>query len=212
MNSLSTNLQPTRTTNLLWLWWTLAGFLGFIGGMTIKTTIDIVAEVGGFNATLEAISPTFFGTLFGAMLGVSVGFFQWLVLRRKIKNSLPWIGATTLSWILFWTLHNAGVFGFAQSPFGLVMQGLGHGAIIGAMVGFTQYLVLRPKVGRANRWLLVCTLSWSLAGGIMHLLLDVLLVQFNIHGPFDVMITTTLAALFSGFGLKHLLSEEPRTA
>lgn len=212
MNSLSTNVQPTHVANLLWLWWTLAGFLGFIGGMTIKITIDILAAVGGFSATLEAISPTLFGTLFGAMLGVSVGFFQWLVLCRKLKNTALWIGATAISWILFWTLHNAGVFGFAQSPFGLVVQGLGHGAIIGAMVGFAQYFVLHSKIARANRWLLISTLSWSLAGGLMHLLLDVVLVRFNIHGPFDVMITTTLAALFSGFGLKQLFSEKPRTS
>jgi hypothetical protein len=39
----------------------------------------------------------------------------------------------------------------------------------------------------------------------MHFLLDVLFASANIHGPFDVLFASTLAALFSGFGLQRLL-------
>jgi hypothetical protein len=36
--------------------------------MTIKTVIETLTDIGGFAATLEAISPPMFGALFGAML------------------------------------------------------------------------------------------------------------------------------------------------
>jgi hypothetical protein len=197
-------MRVPRASNL-WFWWCLTGVLGFIGGMTIKTSIEILATIGGFEATLETISPPVFGALFGTMLGLCTGLAQWLVLRRQISGVGSWMPATLLAWALFWLLHNAEIFGFAHSPWGLVAQGFGHGAIVGAMIGVAQYFVLRVRVPGAGRWVLISIMSWSVAGGIMHFLLDVLFASTGIQGPFDVLIASTLAALFSGFGLQRLL-------
>lgn len=38
-----------RAANLLWLRWGLAGLLGFVGGIAIKTAIEIAAEAGNFT-------------------------------------------------------------------------------------------------------------------------------------------------------------------
>jgi len=200
-------VRVARAGNYLWLWWALTGLLGFVGGMTIKTIIEILADIGGFSATLEAISPAMFGALFGAMLGVSTGLAQWLVLRRRIEGVGAWLPATLAAWTLFWLLHNAEAFGFAHSPWGLVGQGFGHGAIVGAMIGAAQYLVLRAHLKDAKRWLLISSVSWSVAGAIMHFLLDVVLALPGNYGPFDVLIVSILAALFSGFGLQRLLED-----
>jgi hypothetical protein len=202
---MATQTMRMPRANTLWFWWALTGVLGFIGGMTIKTSIEIIAGIGGFSAVLEAISPAIFGAIFGAMLGLCTGLAQWLVLRRQISGVGAWVPATLLAWSLFWLLHNAEVFGFAHSPWGLVAQGFGHGAIIGAMIGVAQYLILRAHVPSAGRWVLISLVSWSFAGGIMHFLLDVLFAPAGIHGPFDVLIASTLAALFSGAGLQRLL-------
>ena len=51
-------VRLTRTGNYLWLWWALTGLASFVGGMTIKTVIEILADIGGFTAALESISPT----------------------------------------------------------------------------------------------------------------------------------------------------------
>jgi hypothetical protein len=200
-------VRVARAGNYLWLWWLLTGLAGFVGGMTIKTVIEIVADLGGFSAALEAISPPVFGALFGAMLGMSTGLAQWLVLRRRIAGMAAWLPATLATTSLFWLLHNAEVFGFAHTPWGLVGQGFGHGAIVGAMLGTAQYLVLRGRLQHAERWLLISTVSWSAAGAIMHFLLDVALGLPGGYGPFDVLIASTLAALFSGFGLQRLLEQ-----
>jgi hypothetical protein len=202
---MATQTMRMPRASKLWFWWCLTGVLGFIGGMTIKTVIEILAGIGGFSAVLDTISPAIFGALFGAMLGLCTGLAQWLVLRRQLDGVGAWVPATLLAWTLFWLLHNAEVFGFAHSPWGLVAQGFGHGAIIGAMIGVTQYLVLRARVPGAWRWVLISVVSWSVAGGIMHFLLDVLFASTGIQGPFDVLIASTLAALFSGFGLQRLL-------
>jgi hypothetical protein len=180
-------VRVARATNLFWLWWFLTGVLGFVGGMTIKTVIEILADSGGFAAALDAISPPVFGAFFGAMLGLCTGLAQWLVLRCRLDGVGAWAPATLLAWTLFWLLHNAEVFGFAHSPWSLVGQGFGHGAIVGAMIGVAQYLVLRTRVPGAGRWVPISIVSWSVAGGIMHFLLDVLLASAGIHGPFDVL-------------------------
>jgi hypothetical protein len=201
-------VRIVRTGNYLWLRWTLTGLASFVGGMTIKTVIEILADIGGFTATLESIPPAMFGALFGAMLGVSAGLAQWLVLRRRIAGVGAWLPATLITMTLFWLLHNAEVFGFAHTPWGLVGQGFGHGAIIGAMLGAAQYLVLRGRLKDAGRWVLISAVSWSLAGAIMHFLLDVALALPGNYSPFDVLIASTLAALFSGFGLQRLLERQ----
>ena len=145
-------IRAARVTNLFWLWWGLTGLLGFIGGMTLKTLIEILADIGNFTAVLEAIPAPVFGALFGAMLGASTGLAQWLVLRRRIAGVGAWLPATLAATSLFWLLHNAEVFGFAHSRWGLVGQGFGHGAIVGAMLGGAQYLVLRRRLKDAQRY------------------------------------------------------------
>lgn len=197
-------VQP-QPQSLFWLWWPVASFAGFLLGVTLKTLVEIVADATGNSAVLEAIPFPLFGTFLGAMLGFSTGLFQWLVLRRRLENIGAWAFATGLAWTVFWTLHNAGAFGWAHTPWGLVGQGFGHGAIVGGMIGLAQFLVLRSHLAGAARWILVSTVSWSVAGAIMHLLLDVLFTSANIHGPFDILIATVLSALFSGFALERLL-------
>jgi hypothetical protein len=199
--------RVVRASDTFWLWWGLTGLLGFVGGMTIKTAIEIAAEIGGFSAALDAISPAMFGALFGAMLGVSTGLAQLLVLRRRLAGVGAWLPATLAAYTLFWLLHNAEVFGFAHTQWGLVGQGFGHGAIVGAMLGVAQYFVLRGRLPNAERWILISTVSWSVSGAIMHFALDVVLALPGNYGPFDVLIASALAALFSGFGLQNLLKQ-----
>ncbi|HEY3229576.1 MAG TPA: hypothetical protein VGJ87_10165, partial [Roseiflexaceae bacterium] len=131
---LTQTMRVARAGSNLWFWWFFTGVLGFIGGMTIKTGIEILADIGGLTAALEALSPAVFGAFFGAMLGLCTGLAQWLVLRRRLDGVGAWVPATLGAWTLFWLLHNAELFGFAHSPWGLVAQGFGHGAIVGGMI------------------------------------------------------------------------------
>ena len=68
--------------------------------------------------------------------------------------------------------------------------------------------MLRGRIAQAGRWVLISTVSWSVAGAMMHFLLDVALASSGIQGPFDVLIASVLAALFSGFGLQRLLDQQ----
>lgn len=44
-----------------------------------------------------------------------------------------------------------------------VWLGISTGALLGASIGFTQWIVLRRKFSRAGRWILACTAGWALA-------------------------------------------------
>ena len=49
-------IRIARARSYFWLWWLLAALAGFVGCMTIKTAIEILADIGGFTAALEAIT------------------------------------------------------------------------------------------------------------------------------------------------------------
>jgi hypothetical protein len=83
---------------------------------------------------------------------------------------------------------------------------LAHGAIVGATFGAAQWLVLRRHLPQAQRWVLISLVSYSLAGAITHFLLRILFAAADIHGPFDILSVSVLAALFSGVALQRLVS------
>jgi len=76
---------------------------------------------------------------------------QWLALRRLV--SPLWIGATFAAWAIFWAVNLAGFLGNGSDVLGKVIEGLGHGALFGALLGVFQWLVLRSKTANANWWI-----------------------------------------------------------
>jgi hypothetical protein len=128
----------------LWLWWVLASTtglaLGFAGGYAAGFAI------GG------AISGIASQSVFGAMVGVSFGTTQWLVLRRRVSRAGWWVLATTLGMGVGFALVRAMTPTVSRMVGGGPMYGLVNGAIVGTLIGAMQWLVLRWKVSRAGWW------------------------------------------------------------
>ncbi len=72
----------------VWLWILFTG-IGFPGGLFLGVLASVVARRSD-----DLISSLILGTTLGAILGV----FQWLVLSKKVKNSIWWIPISTLTW------------------------------------------------------------------------------------------------------------------
>lgn len=113
-----------------WMLWILATTLGWLLGWSLFGRLDVMGELG---------------------IGLAVGILQWLVLRSRIPDAYWWIVATAGGWAIGWM-----VVMFVVEP----GSGVLAGALIGAVVGLTQWLVLRQHVPLADWWLVVSTLGW----------------------------------------------------
>lgn len=108
---------------------------------------------------VEWILATTLGWVIGFVLsefavGVTVGFAQWIVLRGRIERSAWWILTSAVGWAAGRGL--ASVLFPAQDTILI-------GAMIGAILGLAQWVVLRHRVVQSWWWIVVSALSWGLA-------------------------------------------------
>jgi hypothetical protein len=119
----------------LGLWWILATVGGLFLGLAIL--------FAGLGTAINNAPPFIFGLVLGCTFGLGCAVLQWLALRRLV--SAWWIAATFAVWATFWTVNLAGWLGHGSGVFGMIVEGLGHGAVFGALLGLFQWLVLRSK-------------------------------------------------------------------
>lgn len=120
-----------------------------------------------------ALPGDFFWELIGS--GFVVGIAQWVVLRRYIKPVILWIPATALGWIsgIFLMIFTKDIFNpvveFLESTgifwevfwLNIVRQPINF-----AVLGFTQWLLLRRYFQYAFLWIIVNALSGTVRGAV----------------------------------------------
>jgi hypothetical protein len=109
--------QPTKAG----LWWVLSTIAGWGIGWS-----------AGWWLGWSFFSEMGFGVVFatiGAVTGLSVGFWQWLVLRDQSRGAIGWIAANMVGWSVGLMLTYT-VLGFL----GQIATGIVAGAITGAML------------------------------------------------------------------------------
>jgi len=89
---------------------------------------------------------------------------QWLALRPLV--SAWWVAATFAAWAIFWAVNLAGFLGNGAGVLGKVIEGLGHGALFGALLGLFQWLVLRNSTPNAQWWIYANILGWSIGAAL----------------------------------------------
>src|SRR5215212_5165650 len=140
----------------LGLWWSLATIGGLILGLVIL--------FAGLGSAINNAPPFLFGLVIGCTFGLGCAVMQWLALRRLV--SAWWIAGTFAAWAMFWAINLAGVLGNGSGVFGKVMEGLGHGALFGALLGLFQWLVLRNSTPNAQWWIYANVLGWSIGAAL----------------------------------------------
>ena len=107
------------------------------------------------------IMATTLGWLVGTMLssvipivisGVAVAAFQWSVLYRRIPKAWRWIIFSAVAWIAGYILFV--IFAPGQLSFLL-------GPLLGGVLGFAQWLVLRKDFEWATWWIPISILAWT---------------------------------------------------
>jgi len=151
---------------MLWEWWVFATVIGIFIGIAVVAGISAIAGQAGATNNM-----TMFLHIAGVLAGASLGFSQWLVLRRYIKHIRWWIVATAIGAIVAWLIGLKVVVvlilifldgGTVEvlSP-RLLAAILLLGAWIGAVLGLAQWFVLRPHVRKALLWVFANALAWS---------------------------------------------------
>lgn len=125
--------------------WMLA-FLGFpIGG-------SLARLIGPVNSVPSAL-------LGGLITGAVVGLAQWLVLRQVMVELSPlWIVVTAVGMGVGLAISTA-LFGIENAGNALLFRA----AITGLAIGIAQWLILQSQVANSFWWILVITVSWTIA-------------------------------------------------
>lgn len=112
----------------LGVWWSLATIGGLILGLIVL--------FAGLGAAINNAPPFLFGLIIGCTFGLGCAVMQWLALRRLV--SPLWIGATFAAWAIFWAVNLADWLGQGSGVMGKLLEGLGHGALFGGLLGIFQ--------------------------------------------------------------------------
>jgi hypothetical protein len=92
-----------------------------------------------------------------AASGVAIGILQWVVLQNHIWRGRQWVLASVAGWAAGWAIALVAV-----PPDIRVLAG----AVLGAVVGSSQWLVLRREVHLAGWWIIISALAWATGLGL----------------------------------------------
>ena len=125
------------------LLWALATTIGSMAGFGIGKVLQ--------NAIWRALPGDWVVCM--VFTGASIGFLQWLVLRRAIAEAGWWVLASTMG--LPMGLAVGGAVGSALDP--PAMEAI----LVAPSIGAMQWLFLRRRVSRAGWWILASMLGWG---------------------------------------------------
>ena len=180
----------------MWFLWMVGAFLALIIGLALL--------IIGVGEALNDAAPAIFGAVIGAIFGSGLGVAQWLVVRKEVDGVGLWIPITIGVWVIFWSMNFAGLFGEGQGVMGKLIEGIGHGALLGALTGASQWFVLRSKIQKGQSWILISALSWAIGASTGDTIQAIL--QTDI--PLELIIAILLSSALSGAGIVWLLRQQ----
>jgi hypothetical protein len=147
-----------------WFLWVFACTAGtVVGGLT-----SVALEVYVLKDMLEVAAAAISWAVFGAI----VGMMQWLLLRLRTDRAGWWVlisalGLALCSPIRPFVLLSANPLDWVDFfiTFGLVGS-VTVGAIIGTVIGATQWLVLRKWLHRAGWWVLASVVGLAVCAAV----------------------------------------------
>lgn len=161
----------------LWIQWTVATASGYALGMALSSYL-----VG--NA-LRPLGPILWGILnvliYGAVIGISLGIFQFVVIPRKWFPFRGWILATLAGSAIGFAVAAVvcEALGNAMDSTRINVLGEGFvsataGVLIGLANGLGQWYVLRQRLPRVQGWITVSVLGTMLGTVMSAVLLGLL--------------------------------------
>jgi hypothetical protein len=170
--------QPPRW----WLWTVGCGLAEVVGMAAAAACAAIAVNAVGEPHDLGSASVTVVGAVLGGVVeGAAVGTVQWGLLRPWLPGlGVSFVFATIAAAAAAWFLGMAPATGLQWAADGstatdsvgpplwlMPLAGLLAGAVLGALFGAVQALVLRRHVGRAHRWVWANLLGWAVGMAVI---------------------------------------------
>jgi hypothetical protein len=135
-----------------WLKWFLACLAGFVVGIPLFIGLGLLLGDQPGSVVME-------NAVTGVIHGAEFGIAQWLILRRQVPKVGWWVVASIVGFTISFPLTRM-LFGELSS--GLVVAG-SAGAVVGAITGGLQWLVLRGRVASSGWWVLASSVAWMIS-------------------------------------------------
>ena len=214
-------MKPSQKLSL-WLSWVGANALAELVGLGATFAIDflIISQSAGSVVSIVLMTAS------GAIEGSVVGLLQWLVLRRPFPEIArrAWILATIVGALVAWffgslpsTLIDMGVQQSGdevQEPSAAVVLLLaaGMGLVLGVVLAYPQWRVLRRVVTNSWIWLPANAIAWAFGMAIIFAAMDLAFNQASTSGSLTVIAGALLLAggmvgAVHGLALIRLASE-----
>jgi hypothetical protein len=175
----------------LWLRWVFANAVGeALGlGMTALIGATIVSSLEGGTSALATLALAAIAVLAGTFVeGTVVGTAQWWALSGPLPGMQwrTWAVATGVGAFLAWLLGmvpstvlslgagSGGASSAPTEPSNMVVLGLAFlmGLVLGPVLGFAQWLVLRRFVSHAALWMPANALAWAFGMAVIFASID----------------------------------------
>lgn len=179
---------------LNWPLWVLLNASGMLIGYMLGLLAAPMVAWFGLPVTDQTISYVLI-----PIIGISLGIFQWLLIRMHMRPAGWWVLATFLGWILGVVvafLLSTAVGSWSESP---RLEFILLFAITWLIMGIAQWLGLRRRVAGAGSWI-----AGSLTGG----LLLGLILENPITNIFGILMVGAVPAMITGLLLVWLLVKE----
>ena len=147
---------------LFWLKWTVASILSLMLGWALTFAV-ILSLKAVFGVADEDAIASF---ILLPSIGISIGLFQWFVLRPYIPRASWWVLASLTGWAICLPLAQA-LFRVVNDAMDGAIKGSFVGIIqitvFGFLIGLAQWLVLRQHISKAGWWILTSIISLNVA-------------------------------------------------
>jgi hypothetical protein len=129
----------------LWLGWTAATAGGMLLGFLPTVFLVNVLNLG----VAQIVVPV--------LAGATIGFAQWIVLRRYLTAGSNWMLADGTSWAAGYIL---GLLLVQMLPSTIFIEFIGY-LLFGVIVALVQWPVLRREVPNLFVWILASSVGWA---------------------------------------------------
>ena len=173
-----------------WFWWVLASTVGYaVGNAAGMKVVQAVVGAAEYRAKGFVVAIP----LLVVMTGAAVGVMQWLVLRREVSGAGWWVLASTVGWVMGKAAAFLGILFVGLQGFSPVSANIVSGAVVGAVVGVLQWLILRRQLRRAGWWVLASTVGWVMGQAA--------------HGAIGLPAVGAVSGAITGIALVRLLRQ-----
>ena len=138
----------------------------------------------------------------GIVIGAVSGLVQWIILWRN-TSPLWWVLASAFGWgvglSIGWYWIVARIVGWsALGHLGLVDSVVVYGIIVGAVVGLTQWSILRQPTSQVVWWVLASAASWGGGLNISWIVIEVVIESRFVDGIAGVIIAGFIGGFIAG--------------